>query len=306
MAQNYTQQIKALLKLGLDQAQLAADLAVTRATLNRWLNAGVKPHKSHLELINKLYRSRVLYAALDDKEAKRMIADARRLINKKLWQQIAANPKLQDELILQHTYNSTTIEGTTFTKHQAEAVIFDKANIANKTLIEHLEVTNHAAVMRNILAQEQVAMPLTEDLVQDLHLKLMQGIRDDAGNYSRHHRAIRGLDLQLCHPNDIADEMQQLLRQWNKQATKTIIDIAKFHADFELIHPFGDGNGRVGRLLMLIQCLSLGYPPLVIREKHKADYYATLEYAQTQSELAFTQFLLEEMQDTAALVARYC
>ncbi len=306
MPLNYTQQINALLRLSLGQAELAVDLGVTRATLNRWLNAGVKPHKSHLERINKLYRERVQYSSLDTKDLKRFIADAKRLTNKKLWKQIAANKKLQDELILQHTYNSTTIEGTTFTKHQSSAVIFDKANIANKTLVEHLEVTNHAALSRDIFEQNADDLKITEELIRDLHSRLMQGIRDDAGSYSRYHRAIRGLDIQLCHPDDIEEEMRSLLRDWNKTTTKTIADIAKFHADFELIHPFGDGNGRIGRLLMVIQCLSLGYPPVIIEYKRKADYYAVLEYAQTKSELPLIEFLVDEMQETAEILAKYC
>jgi Fic family protein len=302
---SYTRQINALLKLSLGQAELAADLGVTRATLNRWLNAGVEPHKSHLERINKLYRERVQYSSLGANDLKRFIADAKRLTNKKLWKQIAANEKLQDELILQHTYNSTTIEGTTFTKHQASAVIFDKANITNKTLIEHLEVINHAALSRDIFEQDIDSLKITEELILDLHSRLMQGISDDAGSYSRHHRAIRGLDIQLCHSDDIEDEMRSLLSDWNKPRTKTIADIAKFHADFELIHPFGDGNGRIGRMLMVMQCLVLGYPPVIVEYKRKADYYAVLEYAQTESELPLIEFLVEEMQETALVVAKY-
>jgi Fic family protein len=133
----------------------------------------------------------------------------------------------------------------------------------------------------------------------------MQGINQNAGEYSKHHRAIRGLDLSLCHPKDIPDEMNRLVKEFNAIKTKTLKDIAKFHVDFELIHPFGDGNGRVGRLLMVMHCLALDLPPVVIHNASKLTYYDTLYYAQTKHEGAFLEFIYEEMLDTARILDRY-
>jgi Fic family protein len=145
----------------------------------------------------------------------------------------------------------------------------------------------------------------SEDLIKSLHYKLMQGIRDDAGEYSKHHRAIRGLDLSLCHPQDIPDEMNRLIKEFNAIKVKTLKDIAKFHVDFELIHPFGDANGRVGRLLMVIQCLSLDLPPVIIHDAKKLIYYDTLYYAQTKHEGAFICFVYDELIGTACILDKY-
>ena len=81
----------------------------------------------------------------------------------------------------------------------------------------------------------------------------------------------------------------------------TIRDIAGFHVNFELIHPFGDGNGRVGRLLMAVQCLTAGYLPLVIENEKKLEYYEVLEYAQRKSEGPFVAFLVHELERTDRL-----
>lgn len=140
------------------------------------------------------------------------------------------------------------------------------------TLIEHLEVTNHAAVLRGLF-QRRYQPPLSEALIQALHKNLLQGIRDDAGRYSIHQRGIRGVDIALTHPADIPEEMGRLIGEWNGKSAKiTVADMARFHADFELIHPFGDGNGRIGRLLMTLQCLEAGFPPIVIENARKESY----------------------------------
>jgi DNA phosphorothioation-dependent restriction protein DptG len=217
---------------------------------------------------------------------------------------IQANDKLLDELILEHSYNSNTIEGSTFTKRETEAVLFADKVFEDKSMTEHLELTNHARILKELFRLHH-PIKVTEELIKELHYKLMTNIREDAGYYSKHHRAIRGLDLSLCHPADITDELASLINEYNSKKQKTIADIAKFHIDFELIHPFGDGNGRIGRLLMLIQCLALDLIPVIIKDKHKLDYYDTLYYAQTKHEGPFINFLFEEMEETNRLFKKY-
>lgn len=302
---NYTTLLQGLLKAtGNSQAALAKRLGVTKAALSRWLHGHAAPQPRHRTAIERLYRQLVRYPAYDDAAVQRIAREAGRHRRPGLWKWIAAHEGVRHDLLLEHTYNSTTIEGTTFTKRETEAVIFDRALFPEKPLVEHLEVTNHAAVLGEIL-EGGYDQPLSEQLVKALHRGALQGISPSAGQYSRHHRAIRGVDLALTHSKDIPEEMVGLVREWRRHRQVTLRDIARFHAAFELIHPFGDGNGRVGRLLMTIQCLQRDLPPIVIENARKAEYYDVLEYAQRTAEGPFVAFLADELSRTSAILNKH-
>ena len=306
MAINYISQLKQILTVGgLSQAALAKQLGVTFAALNRWINGHAKPHPAKAITIQKLYQELVGFPSVTEKELKRLIKKAADLKKSGLWNFIARNSSIQDDLLLEHTYNSNAIEGSTFNKKETEAVIFGKSVVPDKSLKEHLEVTNHAALLRDIL-QKKYHGPITEEFIKMMHQHLMQGIREDAGEYSKFPRAIRGLDIALTHPEDIPEEMQNLIRDLGKKSVRrSIKEIGDFHVQFELIHPFGDGNGRIGRLIMAIQCLEIGYPPIVIENKRKMEYYEVLEYAQKKSDGPFIRFLVDEMEKTNNILRRH-
>ena len=303
---NYISQLKEILAAGsMTQGQLAERLEVTFAALNRWLHGHARPQPRRIATIQKLHKELVGYPSVTHEHVQEAMGRADRLKRRALWALIAEHQALQEDLLLEHTYNSTSIEGTTFSKRQTEAVLFGKALIPDKSLMEHLEVTNHAAVLKGIFQMKRAGL-ITEAFIQNLHKGLMQGVREDAGLYSRYPRAIRGVNIALTHPKDIAEEMANLIRSFRKKpAHKTICDIADFHVQFELIHPFGDGNGRIGRLLMAMQCLQENYPPVVIENARKADYYDVLEYAQRKSNGPFVCFLAEEMGRTANIIKKY-
>lgn len=305
MSENYIIQLKQILAAeSLSQQELAKKLGVSFATLNRWLNNHAVPHKKRVEQISRCHREIVGYRSLTAQDVRRIISEANNYKKRRIWTIIESQQNLQDDLILEHTYNSTTIEGTTFTKKQTEAVIFDKLTIKDKSLVEHLDVVNYSAVLRKIFKRE-FPHKITEDTVKEIHRLLMQGVREDGGIYSKHQRGIRGVDIILTHPKDIPEEMGRLSRQWNSKKQKNIHSIAKFHSDFELIHPFGDGNGRVGRLLMVLQCQSQNYAPAIIENERKSEYYEVLEYAQQKDEIPFVQFLVDEMKRTFKIIKKY-
>lgn len=305
MSNNYIDQLKQIMSVeSLSQIQLADRLDVTFAALNRWINGHARPRSSKIIAIRKLFQEIAGYPSVTAKDQTLAIQQAQAMKRKELWDFIARHQELQDELLLEHTYNSTSIEGTTFNKRETEAVIFSKAVIPDKSLVEHLEVTNHAAALRRILNKRSVG-PLTEGFIKDLHKELLHGVRGDGGQYSKHQRAIRGVQIHLTHPDDIPEEIGQLLRTWKKMPNKTIKEISDFHVQFELIHPFGDGNGRIGRLLMVVQCLQQGYPPVVIENSRKGEYYDVLEYAQRRSVAPFVLFVVDEMKKTAAIIRKY-
>jgi len=305
MSQNYINQLKQILTAeSLSQQELARKLGVSFAALNRWLNGHAVPQKKRIEQISRLYREVVRHSLLTAQDVRKIISEANNYKKRRIWTIIENQQNLQDDLILEHTYNSTTIEGTTFTKKQAEAVIFDKLTIKDKSLVEHLDVVNYSVVLRKIFKRE-FSEKITEGVIKEIHKLLMQGVREDGGLYSQHHRGIRGADIMLTHPKDIPEEMGRLIRQWNSKKQKNIQAIAKFHSDFEVIHPFGDGNGRVGRLIMVLQCQNLNYTPVIIENSRKAEYYEVLEYAQRKSEYPFVQFMFEEMKRTFGIIKKY-
>lgn len=304
---NYIDQLQALLRVpGMTQGVLARRLGVTYAALSRWLHGHAAPRPGHRQAIAALYKTWVGFALFTPAGRARVLAKARALRRPGIWGRIRRQPDLLDELLLEHTYNSNAIEGSTLSKKETEAVIFDHSRLPNKSLVEHLEAVNHAAVLRDIFLKKYPSV-ITEGVIRQLHKALLQGIRPDAGEYAAHHRSIRGVTLALTHPKDIPEEMRGLLSRWQRTARRglTVVDVAEFHAAFELIHPFGDGNGRVGRLVMLTQLLSADYPPVVIENTRKAEYYEVLEYAQRRSADPFIMFLVEEMESTAAVLRRW-
>ncbi len=307
MSTNYIREIKAILAAGpWTQKELARRLGVTVAALNRWIHGHAKPHPAKQIAIAHLHQEMVGFPAITPKKVREQLRETSRFRSAGLWTRIASTQNIQEELILEHTYNSSVIEGSTFTKKETEAVIFDKSVIRHKSLVEHLEVTNHAALLRDILIKK-FDETISEKLIKEFHGRLLQGIRPDAGEYSQYQRAIRGVDIVLTHPKDIPEEMMSLIKDWKKTAAKagSLGDIADFHVRFELIHPFGDGNGRVGRLIMALQCLQSGLPPVVIENSRKAEYYDVLEYAQRKDAGPFKLFICSEMERTHQMIQKF-
>lgn len=305
MKRNYIYQLKQILAAAsISQQELAQRLGVSFAALNRWLNGHAVPHKARIERIGRMHREILGYATITKEDINRIVKEANKFKDRKIWRAIASYQNLQDDLILEHTYNSTTIEGTTFTKKEAEAVIFDKVSIKNKSLVEHLDVVNYSAILSKIF-KRKFSQKITDGVIKEIHRHLMQGVREDGGVYSLHQRGIRGVDIMLTHPKDIHEEMDLLIRRWNSNKQKDLGAIAKFHSDFELIHPFGDGNGRVGRLIMVLQCQSQNYAPVIIENARKAEYYEVLEYAQRKNEYPFVQFMFEEIKRTFRIINKY-
>jgi Fic family protein len=114
--------------------------------------------------------------------------------------------------------------------------------------------------------------------IKNWHFILMSGIRSDAGEYSTKYRIIPGSEeLTLTDPRDVPEELERWTKKY--QPVQTLKDIAEAHAHFELIHPFGDGNGRIGRILMSIHAIHTGYIPPLIDKNNKALYYVVLKHA---------------------------
>ncbi len=159
---------------------------------------------------------------------------------------------------------------------------------------QFLEMNNLAFLTKQILidTQEKKIERLNSDIIKQWHFGLMNGIRDDAGKYSTKMRIIPDTKITLTAPEDIAEEIEYWVGKYSD--VKSIYDIAYAHEHFELIHPFGDGNGRVGRLIMAHQFLKLGLLPPMIDGYNKALYYAALEKAQVEGNIIPLVYFLTE------------
>lgn len=266
---------------GWSQEELAYRLAVSFVTLNSWINQRSEPRRSARVRIEELYLQ-VLGAEQVDL-AKLNAAKAAALSHGLVPKQITSNRLALDRLTLYQTYNTNTIEGSTMTLKDVQRVIFDGEVLANRSAIEQAEARNHQAAMHWLLDKiraEGKAFVFDDKLILGLHLRLMNGIISDAGQYRRHTVRILGAHVPLVNWQRIADRIDQLVRLLNRPATDVIAWLAQSHASFEQIHPFSDGNGRTGRLIMLAQALHNELAPPLIAQEHKLAYYKYLQAAQ--------------------------
>ncbi len=189
-----------------------------------------------------------------------------------------------DELLLSYlrhlSYGTVEIE-TGMKREDFDRIMDEKRlprNMDRATFYEGFNgfVTYQEIWKRVVGCSESISV--TEEGIKSLHASLMRGVHNDAGLYSRKHRLMGRLDgVQTTAPEDIPEELNRWV--YKAAASETLDEIARAHAYFILIHPFGDGNGRVGRALVMIQCLNAGLMPPLLDGKNRAIYYAAMEYA---------------------------
>lgn len=177
------------------------------------------------------------------------------------------------------TYNSNHMEGSRLT-HEQTRYIFETNTIGVENEVlnvdDVIETANHFCCIDMII--DHAKAPLTEKFIKELHLILKSGTSDSrkdwfaVGNYKKLPNEVGGMDTTL--PEDVAGKMKALLAEYNSKNTQTLEDILDFHVKFERIHPFQDGNGRVGRLIMFKECLKYDIVPFIIEDNLKLFYTA--------------------------------
>lgn len=283
---NTSKKLMIILKAsGRSQEQLARSLGVSFATLNSWVNERSTPRAKALLRIEKLYLDTV-----GAEEVAEEVLQQTKNIALGLHQNIKdiiADTQVLNTLTLYLTYHTNAIEGSTMTLNDVEDVIFDNKVLSNRTAIEQTEARNHQATLHWLIEQIDTMgkkFKIDEALILTIHVRLMNGIISDAGKYRNHSVRIMGSRVFLANYLKIPKLISDLVRdlQHNSKGDQ-IRKIAETHARFEQIHPFSDGNGRTGRLIMLAQALSAGIvPPLVVKERKYA-YYKYLEIAQEEA-----------------------
>ncbi len=290
----YTDKLKIIQKAtGKTQTELAEHLGVSFPTINSWLNKKSAPRKKAQEKIDLLYVEYTGVAEVDESE----LASKKRKIEQ--WQKIFPQPlkkiisrkDLYDSFVLALTYHTNSIEGSTLNEPEVRAVLFDNATISDKTVVEHQEVKNHQAALGNLFKEigDNDKWQISETDIKRLHAIMMNGIWPNAGQYRNHQVRIVGANVVTANYMKIEELMNEFIKDLNKKPADVFSHIASTHAQFEKIHPFSDGNGRIGRLLMHYVAIRHGLPPVLVKKEKKQAYYTYLERAQTKGENKFLE-----------------
>ena len=185
------------------------------------------------------------------------------------------------------TYNSNHIEGSSLT-HEQTRYIFETNTISTETgsinVDDVIETANHFRLVSLII--ENAKSVLTEEFIKQLHLILKTGTSDSrkewfaVGDYKKLPNEVGGRNTVI--PEEVSDKMKELLNKYNAKEKINFEDILDFHVKFEKIHPFQDGNGRVGRLIIFKECLKHNIVPFIIEDDLKMFYYRGLSEWETE------------------------
>lgn len=281
--------------LGLTQEHLARKFEVSFATLNSWINERSIPHHKTQILIDELYKEctgqKIIPKSVLQAKKKLIISKSKKYKN--ILKIILDHPDIRDEFTLLLTYHTNSIEGSTLNENETGAILFHNKVLPNKTLVEQMEVKNHQAALQYLFQHLSLGKnKIDENLILKLHSILINGIRDDAGFYRKHGVRIVGSNLATANYLKVPSLMAELEKSINKSEQDGIKQIAEIHGNFEKIHPFGDGNGRVGRLIIVAMLMRKNIPPAIIRQEKKQMYYAFLNKAQTKGDSSLLEDFL--------------
>ncbi|MFW2351888.1 Fic family protein [Aliarcobacter butzleri] len=193
---------------------------------------------------------------------------------------------LHEDLILRWTYHSNAIEGNTLTLKETK-VALEGITIGGKTLREHFEAINHKEAILFIEELAQKEENLLEHSIKQIHSLILKNIDDEnKGKYRTTNVIISGAEHKPPQSFEVQSKMQEFIKKYNENKTKLhSIELASFvHIEFVKIHPFIDGNGRTSRLLMNLELIKAGFPPVVIELEDRLEYYKALDTAHTKND----------------------
>lgn len=184
--------------------------------------------------------------------------------------------RLQDEFLVEFTYNSNAIEGNTLTL-QETALVLEGVTIDKKPLKDHLEAVGHRDAFLYVASLVSEKVPVSERMIREIHALVLIDRPDSKGVYRRMPVKIMGAHHQPPQPYLVPVKMEQLIADLPNDNRHTIETAALFHLNFEGIHPFIDGNGRTGRLILNLMLMQAGYPPIDVKFADRRKYYACFD-----------------------------
>lgn len=180
--------------------------------------------------------------------------------------------RLNEEFIVEYTYNSNAIEGNTLTLRETDLVLRG-LTINQKPLKDHMEAVGHKEAFDFVSELVKDNVPISESIIKHIHYLVLADKKEDRGIYRRVPVRIMGAQHEPVQPYLIETKMEQLLHDFAESTEHIVTKLARFHIEFEGIHPFIDGNGRTGRLLVNLELMKAGYPPIDIKFTDRIAYY---------------------------------
>lgn len=193
--------------------------------------------------------------------------------------------RLTEEFAVEYTYNSNAIEGNTLTLRETDMVLRG-LTIDQKPLKDHMEAVGHKEAFDFVQELVQNQAPLSERVIQQIHYLVLTDKRDDRGVYRRVPVRIMGAQHEPVQPYLIQSRMEQLLERYGASTEHIVTKLARFHIEFEGIHPFIDGNGRTGRLLVNLELMKAGFPPIDIKFTDHLAYYNAFDVYHVKHDLS--------------------
>jgi Fic family protein len=289
---SYLDKIMQLLSYHKSSSKLADYLEVSRGSIVNWKDDDSKINDDNKLKIDVAYCEAFGFSAIS--------ADVINDIYDELQKTDFSYFNSTEEALVQNisrssAFGSLEIEETHISQKKFNKIVRDKELVKDLDQREFLSINNLAALSDKVI-NDTLRGNIEEISCKDIknwHFMLMSGIRSDAGEYSTKYRIIPGSEeLTLTDPRDVPEELERWTNKY--QSMQTLKDIAEAHAHFELIHPFGDGNGRIGRILMSIHSIDAGFIPPLIDKSNKALYYVVLKHAQVTGEHSYLSYFIAQ------------
>jgi len=211
-----------------------------------------------------------------------------------------AEKKNSEAFITEYTYNSNAIEGSTLTLSDTHIVLVEGLTIDKKPVSDHLDAINHKEAIRYILHLSKSNNILSEADIKNIHSLVMANNPEIKGVYRNHDVRISGTEYAPPSFLKVESEMKTLVANYVSDNRHQILRVSDLHVLFERAHPFSDGNGRTGRLIMNLELIKAGYQPVDIKFKDRANYIRSLQdYDNSSNSLMFSDMVanyqLEEL-----------
>lgn len=189
---------------------------------------------------------------------------------------------LYEDLKVEFLYHSNHLEGSTFSKDELDKLLNERKVEGNHSLDDVIETRNSLEVFDKVINDSEDK--LDKFMLFDWHRILKKATVDEeihnTGMWKKYENKLRGVDLKLAYPSEVDSLMYNLISDWNELDNVSVKDIADFHYRFEMIHPFQDGNGRIGRFIILKQCIEKNIDLIAIDNEYSDEYKKALYNAQ--------------------------
>ena len=273
------------------QNEIADILEVSTATISKYETGTLEPNIESLKRLAETFNITVDELIKDEEKFDVSKINVLDVLREQKEMKLKGN--LYHNTQITFAYNTNHIEGSKLTEDQTRYIYETNTLLAEKDSItdldDILETANHFKLVDYML--DMADKKLTENMIKDFHKILKEGTSDSrkdwfaAGDYKKLPNEVGG--LKTTEPKNVEKDMKKLLEWYEDLKHVTINEIIEFHAKFEKIHPFQDGNGRVGRIIAFKECLKNNIVPFIILDKEKLFYYRGLNQYQTNKEKGY-------------------